>query len=149
MLADVRFRTLVYTQHVFFQMWQLRERSITQNALERFFAGMPSFMQFQSSAMCKRFPAHLASVRLFTAMNTLMNCKLRSLSESSPTMRTTVRFVLLVGSHMLRQMAFKLFIAYLAVERSNVGVITIQMLLQCVTPKKRFAANVANEVADF
>lgn len=130
-------------------MWQLCKRSIAQNALERFFTCMPSFVQFQSSAVRERLPAYFASVRLLAAVNTLMNCKLRSLRKPGTTVSTTVWFVLSVSSHMLRQMAFQFFVAHLTVKSSDVGMVTIQMFFQSITPEEGFPADVADEVADF
>lgn len=82
-------------------------------------------MQFKSRAMGKGFPADFTPIRLLTAVNALMNGKLRSLREPGAAMSTSVRFVLFVGSHVLRQVPFQFFVAYVAVKRPNVRMVTI------------------------
>lgn len=62
-------------------------------------------------------------------------------------MRAAVRLVVLVGAQMLREVAFKVLIANLAVERFNIPMQTTQVFLECVPSIKRFAAQIANVIA--
>lgn len=99
--------------------------------------------------MSERFPADLASIRLFTAMDPLMNHQLRSLRECGFAMRAAMWLFFRMGAHMLGQMPLVVLIADLAMPRSLIAVVSVQMLSERIAPIKSFPADIADKIANF
>lgn len=94
--------------------------------------------------MGEGLPANLTSVRFFPAVYALVYRQLRPLRESRTTMRAAVRLIILVRPQVLREVAFKILVANLAVESFNIPVQTTQVFPQSVPPIKSLPAQIAN-----
>lgn len=126
MAANVWLVGFVHAQHVLFQVRQLGKGDVlTQQTSERFFPGVTPRVQLQSRRMRKRFPANLAAIGLLSTVHPLVHRQLRSLRKGRTAVRASVRFVILVRPHVLRQVTLQLFIANLAMESLYVRVKTV------------------------
>jgi hypothetical protein len=79
-------------------------------------------------------------------VDALMHNKLRPLHKAHVTVVALVRFLLQMRPEMLHQMALVPFSADIALEGFFSSVETGQVLLQTISPRKRFAAHLTREL---
>lgn len=98
--------------------------------------------------MGESFPTDLTAIGFLAAVYPLVDGELGALRKGGAAMSASVRLLLFVRAHVLRQVTLQIFVADVAVESLHVVVDAVEMLAQSVAPKEALAAYITYVISD-